>query len=67
MSKLSEYLGPVVNEFIAQREQKLLQLKRSMEQGKYTAIKDLIEEIDKYSSLADTGLKLKGLFEKEGK
>ena len=66
MSKNSEYLVPVVNEFIAQREQKLLQLKRSIEQGRYTAIKPLIEEIDKYSSLAETGLKLKGLLQKEG-
>ena len=67
MAKNSEYLVPIVNEFIAQREQKVLELKRSFERGKFTSIKPLIEEINKYSSLAETTLKLKGHFETDEK
>jgi hypothetical protein len=67
MNNISEYLKPVINEFIAQREQKLIELETAITSGRYTKIKSLIEELDKYSSLAETGIKIKNLFEERRK
>ena len=61
----SEYIKAIINEYIANREQKLLELENAIKVGRFAKIKSIIEELDKYTSLAETALKLKKYFEEK--
>lgn len=60
-----EYLKALANEFISNREQKLLELENSLNSGRLIKVKQLLEDINKYSALAETSLKLKKFFEEK--